>query len=443
MIHVRLATSFALATLAAASPAQVSVPPGFTSSSIPIGTQVSGLAVGDGGAFGSDLYVARTGAILRVDPGTGAQSTFATGLGVSTARPSGLAFDSGAFGTGRLYCVQNSSLVYEFQPDSTRTTLTSGGTLFSSNGITFAPPATAFGPVLFVANGSGGSSTVSSVDAAGANAVFSPATQYVSSPVGLDFPSASSAFVRDLYVVAYVSGTLYRTDSTGAATPFATGLGQSIDLAFNTLPSSPFGDFAFVTDALGDRIFRVDASGAASVFATGIAMSNSGWDADLAFSPDGQTLFVAAGNDVVVIRVACTAPTAYCTGKVNSLGCTPAIDWTGSPDVSGASDFVITCSNVLELKSGLLFYGFAAAAAPFQGGFLCAQQPIRRTPTQIAFGPGGCGSMYAFDFDAYIRSGVDPLLASGAGVFAQWWMRDPQSPSTTGLSNAVDFQICP
>jgi hypothetical protein len=27
-------------------------------------------------------------------------------------------------------------------------------------------------------------------------------------------------------------------------------------------------------------------------------------------------------------------------------------------------------------------------------------------------------------------------------VYAQYWMRDPASPSTTGLSNAVQFTVC-
>jgi hypothetical protein len=33
-------------------------------------------------------------------------------------------------------------------------------------------------------------------------------------------------------------------------------------------------------------------------------------------------------------------------------------------------------------------------------------------------------------------------LDPGDNVFAQWWMRDPQSASTTGLSNAVRFTVC-
>lgn len=45
--------------------------------------------------------------------------------------------------------------------------------------------------------------------------------------------------------------------------------------------------------------------------------------------------------------------------------------------------------------------------------------------------------------DAHIRSGIDPALVPGRRVYAQWWMRDPASPSTTGLSNAFLFGIGP
>jgi hypothetical protein len=51
-----------------------------------------------------------------------------------------------------------------------------------------------------------------------------------------------------------------------------------------------------------------------------------------------------------------------------------------------------------------------------------------------------CTGSYAFTFStAYMNSvGLNP----GDTVFAQWWMRDPASPSTTGLSNGVRFTVC-
>jgi hypothetical protein len=42
-----------------------------------------------------------------------------------------------------------------------------------------------------------------------------------------------------------------------------------------------------------------------------------------------------------------------------------------------------------------------------------------------------------------IQSSADPLLVPGARCFAQFWSRDPASPSTTGLTDALSFWICP
>lgn len=137
------------------------------------------------------------------------------------------------------------------------------------------------------------------------------------------------------------------------------------------------------------------------------------------------------------------APTVYCTAKVNSDGCTPSIGASGTPSLFSGVGFPITCDSVRPGKSGLLFYGYAAAAIPFQGGFLCVQPPTRRTPPQPAAGAGPCGGSYAFDWNAYLATGNDPALVVGVTVWCQWWMRDPQSPSGTGLSDGLRFSICP
>ncbi|MBL8802367.1 MAG: VCBS repeat-containing protein [Planctomycetes bacterium] len=136
----------------------------------------------------------------------------------------------------------------------------------------------------------------------------------------------------------------------------------------------------------------------------------------------------------------------YCSAKLNSQGCTPTVEALGTPSASVLAPFRIRARNVLNNKLGLLFYGFAPDAAPFQGGHLCVQQPLRRTPVQDSEGnlsPDDCSGLYSFDFNHHIRSGIDPLLGPGVAVYAQYWSRDPASPSTTGLTNAVSFVICP
>jgi len=105
---------------------------------------------------------------------------------------------------------------------------------------------------------------------------------------------------------------------------------------------------------------------------------------------------------------------------------------------------VVGAALVPKGKNGLLFYSKTGPlSVPIQGGFLCVAAPTRRTPVQSSGGAGSCGGSFAFDFNAYIASGADAGLVPGQGVWAQYWFRDPQSPSSTGLTNAVRFVIEP
>lgn len=141
------------------------------------------------------------------------------------------------------------------------------------------------------------------------------------------------------------------------------------------------------------------------------------------------------------------APIAiYCSPKLNSVGCSPAITHSGAPSATSASPFVVGARLVLNRRSGLLFYGFGPAWGSFQGGTLCVAAPTHRTPLQDSAGSTSgtdCTGVYAFDFNAHIQSQVDPQLSAGQRVFAQYWMRDSASASTTNLSDAVSFEIAP
>jgi len=147
----------------------------------------------------------------------------------------------------------------------------------------------------------------------------------------------------------------------------------------------------------------------------------------------------------VAWNLPCAAPEVYCTAKLNSQGCAPAIEVSGLPSATDPNRFEIGASGVINNKNGLLFYGYAPAALPFQGGWLCAAPPLRRTGVQGSGGnppPDDCSGTYLFDMRAHIQGGVDAQLVPGAGVFAQWWYRDPASASTTGLTDAVSFTLC-
>jgi hypothetical protein len=134
----------------------------------------------------------------------------------------------------------------------------------------------------------------------------------------------------------------------------------------------------------------------------------------------------------------------YCTSKVNSAGCTPSIGSTGSPSATAGSGFVVSTTNELDNKFGLYFYSKTGPnSSAFQGGFLCGMPPLTRTSILNSGGTPPCNGMYSIDFNSYIASGKDPALVSGQSVWLQTWSRDPASPSTTNLSNAITFTICP
>jgi hypothetical protein len=140
-------------------------------------------------------------------------------------------------------------------------------------------------------------------------------------------------------------------------------------------------------------------------------------------------------------------PTAYCTAKVNSLGCTPHIGWSGTPTLSGADDFVVGANQVISHKTGILFFGFARTAVPFYGGTICVDTPVVRTPLQDSGGNtvlDDCSGNYSFFFShAYMNAhGLTP----GTTVRAQYWSRDPGfaiPQQDIGLTDALEFDVRP
>jgi hypothetical protein len=143
-----------------------------------------------------------------------------------------------------------------------------------------------------------------------------------------------------------------------------------------------------------------------------------------------------------------TNPTTFCTAKTNSQGCAPTAGWTGLPQLSGPDNLHITCSNVINNKAGVMYWGTSprTTPAPFVGGFNCVQAPVFRTPVQNSGGnapPDDCSGSYAFFFShAYMLSRG---LNAGDTVYCQYWYRDPAIPDGTsaGLSDAVGFEILP
>lgn len=154
----------------------------------------------------------------------------------------------------------------------------------------------------------------------------------------------------------------------------------------------------------------------------------------------------AAIDDLRVEDLQCTptgGPFTYCTGKLNTQGCVPAIGFNGSPSASSAGAFLVTADLIVPNMLGILFYGQGQNNVAFNGGTLCAASPIKRLPIQNSGGALPCDGSYAYDFNQVIQGGGDPVLIVGAQVNAQFWYRDPPSTFGSGLSNALEFVIQP
>ena len=135
----------------------------------------------------------------------------------------------------------------------------------------------------------------------------------------------------------------------------------------------------------------------------------------------------------------------YCTAKLTSLGCTPAIAGSGTPSASAGSGFMVTTGPVPGANIGIYFYSKTGSNnAPFMGGVLCLGGGILRTPGQGSGGTlGVCDGAYGIDFNSFVAGGTDPALVTGTLVFLQSWFRDPPASFGTGLSDAIKFELLP
>ena len=144
--------------------------------------------------------------------------------------------------------------------------------------------------------------------------------------------------------------------------------------------------------------------------------------------------------------------TIYCTAKLNSLGCMPAIVSSGDSSVSANFGFVISAANVLNNKPGLLLYGLdGPGALPFQGGILCIAPPLHRAPAVNSGGTPAtldCSGVLSIDMNAFAAGalGGSPgpeLLVPGSFVNCQWWSRDNgfAAPLNTSLSDGLGYIV--
>ena len=162
--------------------------------------------------------------------------------------------------------------------------------------------------------------------------------------------------------------------------------------------------------------------------------------------PLGTGAFAIGGFDP------CPPLSTYCTAKVNSCGGTPAISAMGLSSTTASSGFTISASGAQPGKSGLLIYtdaGPRVPPAPFQGGLLCFNSPVRRSVATMATGgtPGNCDASFDLDWNAFSSgsAGGNPagfLTTPGQQVEMQVWGRDTVQTGSF-LSDALSYAVCP
>jgi Tol biopolymer transport system component len=157
-----------------------------------------------------------------------------------------------------------------------------------------------------------------------------------------------------------------------------------------------------------------------------------------AISADGLSVAFQTGTNwfssivgytphVYVADRGATPPSTYCIAKPNSAGCLPAIGATGIATVAGPSGCFVHAIRLREDKPIQLVYGVVGPnAAPFHGGVLCVQPPLRRLALQLTAGSGTtpCSGTAVEDLNARIASGLDPALVAGQSVWCQFVGRD-------------------
>jgi Tol biopolymer transport system component len=241
------------------------------------------------------------------------------------------------------------------------------------------------------------------------------------------------------------------TSNSGAAQP----LHMSADGRFVAFIST--GDFvnggavfssgAFLRDRLHGTTEAIDVTSSGTQVRSVGALDLTDDGRYVAFDTNSAVPLAAGFTDwnVFLRDRNAAGPWAYGVGQSNSLGCASTVSSSGTPSASAGSGFAIDCSNVLNGRPGLLFYSTRGPnAAPFLGGFLYCKAPTLRTALQNSGGSTSgddCTGHFSYDFNTRIASGVDANLTAGSDVWAQYWSRDPASPSATNLSSAITFTI--
>ncbi len=259
--------------------------------------------------------------------------------------------------------------------------------------------------------------------------------------------------LRDLYGADQVTMIVNNESSCGLAYVQSTPGPWFDQLAFSVVSRNcATGYYSFgheLAHNLGCQHDRPNAGSAAYDYSYGHRASNGTWRTIMSYAPGqrvqhfsspavtygGEPTGVAPGqpnsaDNAETIRSLAAAMAdfrdrpvgTYGEGRVNSLGRTPRITWSGTTSAA-AGDFRLKLVNGVPGQGGVVHYGSAAEDAPFMGGTLLASLPLARLAS-FRIRPDGTVSVPV------------PVVSSEVGTtrYYQFLFRDPAQPSGPGVS---------
>lgn len=223
------------------------------------------------------------------------------------------------------------------------------------------------------------------------------------------------------------------------------------DLSDFQISSTVVGAGQYAPPAQSSFSYSIDVTGALSALLAGGA-TFVGLKVDCTSEPNFPNILDGTNSQLVVVAAACGNVATFCTPGTTSIGCLASMSATGAPDANAGSGFVIQANNVDGQRQGLIFYGvdnsgFSPLPWGLSSSFLCVKPPTQRLPVGTSGGTAGaCDGVLSADFNSFMLANPSALggpFLGGEQVYAQAWFRDPPSPKSTSLSDALSFVVCP
>jgi hypothetical protein len=259
------------------------------------------------------------------------------------------------------------------------------------------------------------------------------------------FGTAATADTRDLWQFTISAPTrfsfsaqLSATNSSGPMAPQSYLFGGTQVILDPGIPPTVFSGSISVPSIL-------------SATATGTLMPGQ-YFVQLNGRTEGTNVWPYTGSfdNSLSLAFGSSAVTSYCTSGTTTNGCNAQIQGTGTASTSSTSGFTLDVVGMEGASQGLIFYGVSGRAASPWGtssSFVCVKSPTQRTGAQGGGGTSGaCDGAMSLDWNSFFASHPSALgapFSAGQLVQAQGWFRDPPSPKSTMLSDAIEFAVCP